>query len=315
MDHKVGYAMTAFIQNGAASMLAEKVLPRIQTVSDMSLIQQLEDARLDTPQKLTLNVPDLLDLLDLTRFRGEDDPLTMILNSFVGKPAEVIRALIDAKNPAEVGDALKVLFSGDPLEEFRSLVTTIRPFLQRQVSIALSFATTLENLRDPALWVAIPQAHIAYFFGEQGFVTVDGIPILPPMHFGGATLVDPRNVKVELDSLKGLLSEKTAERYIRDLIRITVEAAADGQYRLRSRHASLLGSGNEKQQAKAARWFKGVGSMAESLVTSAVEEAILGVAQFQTNALIAASAGTYAGTAARKAAQHVFLSEIGISDL
>src|SRR5882724_1194271 len=236
----------------------------------------------------------------------------MILDSFVGKPAEVIRALIEARNPAEVGDAVKVLFSGDPLEEFRSLATTIRPFLQRQVSIALSFATTLKNLGDPALWAAIPQAHITYFFGEQGFVAVNGIPILPPMHFGGATLADPGNMREQLDSLKGLLSEKTAERYIRDLIRITVEAAVDGQYQLRSRYASLLGSGDEQQQTKAARWFKGVGSLAESLVTSAVEEAILDVAQFQTNALIAASAGTYAGTAARKAAQHVVLRELDI---
>jgi hypothetical protein len=45
-------------------------------------------------------------------------------------------------------------------------------------------------------------------------------------------------------------------------------------------------------------------------VTSAVEEACLGVSTFQTNALIAASAGTFAGTAARKATQHVFLAEL-----
>jgi hypothetical protein len=46
------------------------------------------------------------------------------------------------------------------------------------------------------------------------------------------------------------------------------------------------------------------------MVTSAVEEATLGVAQFQTNPLLAASAGTFAGSVARKAAQHVFLKEI-----
>ena len=42
----------------------------------------------------------------------------------------------------------------------------------------------------------------------------------------------------------------------------------------------------------------------------AVEEAVLGVSQFQTNPLLAAAASTFAGTAARKAAQHVFLSEL-----
>ena len=41
-----------------------------------------------------------------------------------------------------------------------------------------------------------------------------------------------------------------------------------------------------------------------------LEEATLGVTQFQTNPLLAASAGTFAGSVARKAAQHVFLKEI-----
>ena len=67
-----------------------------------------------------------------------------------------------------------------------------------------------------------------------------------------------------------------------------------------------------RDQDKATRWFKGAASMAESLVTSAVEEALLGVAQFQTNPMLAASAATYAGTAARKATQHAFLSHIPI---
>jgi len=39
---------------------------------------------------------------------------------------------------------------------------------------------------------------------------------------------------------------------------------------------------------------------------------LLGVAQFQTNPMLAASAATYAGTAARKATQHTFLSHIPI---
>ncbi|MBI3301991.1 MAG: hypothetical protein HYZ72_07940 [Deltaproteobacteria bacterium] len=66
----------------------------------------------------------------------------------------------------------------------------------------------------------------------------------------------------------------------------------------------------EEKKNKFADWFKGFSSVAESTVTGAVEEASLGVAAFQSNALIAASVGTFAGTAARKAAQHVFLSEL-----
>jgi hypothetical protein len=74
----------------------------------------------------------------------------------------------------------------------------------------------------------------------------------------------------------------------------------------------MLALVGEDNQTKARRWFKGAASLSESLVTSAVEEASLGVAQFQTNAVIAAAAATFAGTVARKATQHVFLSEVGV---
>jgi hypothetical protein len=66
------------------------------------------------------------------------------------------------------------------------------------------------------------------------------------------------------------------------------------------------------QQEIAKRWFKGFATMAESGVTAAVEETLLGIGTFQGNRLIAASAGVYAGTAARKATQHVFLAELGV---
>jgi anti-sigma regulatory factor (Ser/Thr protein kinase) len=65
-------------------------------------------------------------------------------------------------------------------------------------------------------------------------------------------------------------------------------------------------------EAKARRWFKGAASLSESLVTSAVEEVALGVSEFQTNAVLAAAAATFAGTVARKATQHVFLAEVGV---
>ena len=52
--------------------------------------------------------------------------------------------------------------------------------------------------------------------------------------------------------------------------------------------------------------------MAESGVMTAVEETLLGIGQFTTNPMIAAAAGTYAGAVARKATQHVFLSEMSV---
>jgi hypothetical protein len=312
MDSRLAYGITAIIEDRAASVAAQDALPRIKVMNGGSLFDQLTDNRLDTPQQLRFDLSALLDLLDLTTLLEEQDPLRTIFEIFIDRPGDVIRTLIEAKHPTDVRAAVERLFARDPMAELRGLATTIGPFLQRQVSIALSFVTTLKNLGDPSLWKGIPEAYLTYFFGEYGFVTVDGIPILPPMHYGDVILPDPTNVKVELDKLKGLLSEKTAERYVRDLIRVTVEAAEDARYRLRPRYMTLLSRVDVGQKPKAMRWFKGIGSLAESLVMSAVEETTLWVAQFQTNALIAASAGTYAGTAARKAAQHVFLSELGV---
>src|SRR5262249_22820935 len=137
-----------------------------------------------------------------------------------------------------------------------------------------------------------------YFFADEGYRTVDGILLAPPAHLSLATLKD-------------VVSDRTAERYVRDLIHLIVEAAADVRFDLRARYPQLLNTlPAGAPQATASKWFRGFASMAEAWVTSTVEEACLGVAQFQTNALIAAAAGTYAGTAARKAAQHVFLKEL-----
>lgn len=54
-------------------------------------------------------------------------------------------------------------------------------------------------------------------------------------------------------------------------------------------------------------WFRGFSSMAESAVMRAVEVGTQGVSEFQTNPLIAAAAGAFAGTVARKLAQDSFL--------
>jgi len=48
--------------------------------------------------------------------------------------------------------------------------------------------------------------------------------------------------------------------------------------------------------------------MAESVTMRAVEVGTQGVSEFQTNPLIAAAAGTFAGTVARKLAQDSFLA-------
>jgi hypothetical protein len=113
-------------------------------------------------------------------------------------------------------------------------------------------------------------------------------------------------------SLKGYLTQKTGVGYLRDLIDLTVDAAGDVQYDLRKRYSSIAAGKRltVAQKEVATRWFKGFGAMAEGAVTSSVEEVVSGLASLQLNPLIAAAAGTYAGTVARKATQHVFLLEL-----
>jgi hypothetical protein len=310
MDTRLAYSVIALIEDRAA-MFAQQAPPLIEIIDGSSLLDQLTDGRITTPERLRFDMPGLFELLDLTGFLEQPNPVTAIVDLFVDRPGEVIRQLIEARHPADRRAALESLLAWDVAGELRGVMNAVAPFIARQGSIALSFVTTVKNLGDSRLWRGIPEAYLRYFFGEQGFTTVDGIPLLPPMHFGDLIPVNPVTFAVEFDKVKGFLSEKTADRYIRDLIRTTVEAAEDARYGLRPRFGQLVTSLDTATQAKAIRWFKGIASLAEALVTSAVEEAVLGIANAQTNALIAASAGTYAGTAARKAAQHVFLRELG----
>ena len=220
------------------------------------------------------------------------------------------------------------LLAGDPLAVVRrefddlrasggaaALPDAIRGIVGRQVGIGISFVTTLKNLASPGLPERVLEGWKKYFFAEGGYQTVDGIQIVAPGHAGQldglkAPDLTSAGLQQSLKGLRGLLSERSAEQYVRDLIRIVVEVGGDQRYRLPGRRDDLLKKVNDA--AKAERWFKGAASMAESLVTSVVEEVSLGVAQFQTNPVLAAAAATYAGTAARKASQHVFLSEANV---
>ena len=227
------------------------------------------------------------------------DPLDVIRNLFAG-PRQAIVNLVNADTPEEALAAGKSLFV-QPLED---LWKTMGPLLASQLSILVSFATTAATLPSKA-GPAIEDALLRYFFVPEGYETVEGTRIVAPIHLADVDLQ-------QVGQLKALFSERNAERYVRDLVRLMVEASSDARYwDLKRRYAAVLELlDNDDQRTKCANWFKGFSSMAEAVVTASVEEACLGVSSFQTNALIAASAGTFAGTAARKATQHVFLSEL-----
>lgn len=299
----IPYGLLALVQERVAGVLERPgngLLPELALRG--KLLSQLRDGTIRTPRGLDLRLGKLLDAADLGDLLGPQDD-DRLLARLAGRVGGIAKELLDGRGIGPIADSMKTIFrisDGDSID--------LGGILRRQASIAVSFVTTLKNLADPRTVTDIREGWTQYFFGEDGFVTIDDIPIVPPDQLGG---LKDRLLESGPGMLKSALSERKADRYVRDLIRVLLEVVGDIRYDdLRGRYRALLDRlGETDAQTKAVRWFRGVGSQAEAIVTSAVEEAALGVAQFQTNPLIAAAAATYAGTAARKAAQHVFLFE------
>ncbi|HEV8711530.1 MAG TPA: hypothetical protein VGX03_01725 [Candidatus Binatia bacterium] len=293
-------ALTALIYGRVGRLFADGVgsqLAKIQSPPGaQSLLQQLRGDN-QLPQVDLDFFSGLLDLHDLVSERDLSDKL----RDFFAEQINIVNRLVEATGPAEILAVSREVC----VDQLHDLRDTIVPLIGRQFSIALSFITTLRNLPTPEAKNAIQDAVLRYFFTKEGYETVDKIHIVAPVHLTDLDLK-------QLGQAKALFSERTAERYVRDTIRLIVEAAGDVRYLdLKKRYDAMRDHmPDDEKKNKFADWFRGFSSVAESTVTGAVEEACLGVAAFQTNPLIAASASTFAGTAARKAAQHVFLSEL-----
>src|SRR5262249_14901438 len=100
-------------------------------------------------------------------------------------------------------------------------------------------------------------------------------------------------------------------QYIRDTIRVTVEASGDALFNLKTRYQPMINRTDDLGKLERT-WFKGFAALAESMTTSAIEEAAQGIASFSTNPLLAASLATFAGSPTRKCTQSAFLLEVGI---
>jgi hypothetical protein len=307
MPSKLAYGLLTLIQERAKGILLDRDLRIVTVQAGGPLLALLNDDSAALPAGLGLDLSKVIDRVvapDVLGTTGEKALLGRVRASL----SEAGRGLLEGQGLKGLAERLHALLAGVSAERVVGLVG-------RQAAIGMSFVTTLHNLTDLELASRIPEGWARYFFADEGFETVDGIAILSPGHGAIAAAVAQSSPGAEgWKQLKGLVSERRAEQYVRDLIRITVEVAGDARYDdVRARHGRMLDQMHTAAaKAKAARWFRGFGSLAESMVTSAVEEAALGVAQFQTNPVLAAAAATYAGTVARKATQHVFLSEVGV---
>ncbi len=302
-QNRDSYAVVAMIQEAIAGGFAGRMpLAAIKAADGTSLKHNLDSGQ-PLPRNLTIDFSPLLDLIHLPRLGDAGFGLSSALNA-IADPAGALRRIFMANDPAgatpdpaAIFARLMEFFTIDPGRA--DLAKTLGSFLEGQFGIALSLATTLRNLADPALPRAIGDACLEYFFAAGGYTTIDAIHLRPPVASGA-------------DPAGGLLSQRNADRYVRDLIAVIVEAAGNIQYGLRDRLARALALFAPARHDAVMRWFGGFGAMAEAGVMSAVEETLRGIGQFQGNAIVTAAAGAYAGTAARKATQHVFLSELGV---
>lgn len=217
-------------------------------------------------------------------------------------------------------------------------VARVKQILGSDISTLIPLATLANSMRGLQNVADVPhgieQGLLAYFFSGDGYKTVDSESVVAPVHLSdlesiAAGLVsvgpgpDVRLNRAPLKQIKGLVTTATAEQYLRDTIRVIVESAYDvlrgfgdaakgtGRYgtvvsKLKARKPRP--ADQEAVVAKFVTWFRGFSSMAESGAMRAVEVGTQGVSEFQTNPLVAAAAGAFAGAVARKIAQDAFLS-------
>jgi hypothetical protein len=271
-----------------------------------------------------LKPPDVLELLNTVRgaIKGR-------LRFFVDRQEDVIARLIAARDPAALQQVADDLFQGvvedvrKSSESARESVNRVRALLGNEAGGILPFATIVGARRRALENIAgVPEsvegALLDYFFKSAGYQTIDGESVVAPVHLSdirGAVAGAGVDTDLARRQLRGLFSKATAERYLRDATRIVVESAFDAASGTNARYDAVT-SGLCKERTKEEQdrivkkfvaWLRGFSSMAESAAMRAVEVGTQGVSEFQTNPLIAAAAGSFAGTAARKLAQDCFL--------
>ena len=252
-----------------------------------------------------------------------------------------IASLITARNPVSLRKAGSDLFDGirsavtasggravfslDGVNRLQQLIGSDMGTVLPLATIAGAIQGGREGLKNAeGIPKSIEEGVLDYFFKHDGYRTIDGVNVVAPAHLSDlgsalSTVASDVSAGKALSvppQLGGLLSKPTAEHYLRDITRVIVESAYDTGRGLRGRYAEVTKELSGRPDAvkgpatvaKFVSWFRGFASMAESAAMRAVEVGTQGVSEFQTNPLIAAAAGSFAGTVARKLAQDSFLA-------
>lgn len=314
-DIAQAYQTAATIQSKIASYFTDSSSPNAPSLtmaSGTSLQAQLRNNAQVNPSGVGVIFTGLPDILDFAGVLGQNK-LLGIPGDIIGRAAGFFTSLMGStNNPQELLKNVRQAIDGISRSVPFNGLMVLPQFLKGQLSIAISVISVFGRLPKPTIPQKVEDAYVLYLFDEKGFQTIDGDSIAPPTNLSDFTGAMSSDFK----TLKDAFSEKNAVRYVRDLVRLPVEAACDETYSLPTLLDSVVASNfpvaadQAAGRAKIIRWMKGFSSMAESGVTGAVEEACSGIGSFQTNQLIAAAAGTFAGTWARKVTQKLFLNEI-----
>jgi hypothetical protein len=221
-------------------------------------------------------------------------PLLTFVGTTAALPFKLIRDVITGTNPvqefADFPKELEAVFSSIAVP-----LVHLPFFLANQLEVALTVLPTLQMINKARGALENIEKALGDYFFSDGYTTVDGEKIALPTQ-----------------------SQKSGVEFVRNAVRIPIEAGLDIEYDLVNRTqttvpAMVFGTASapsDAQKKKLITWMKGFADQAEATTTSAVEGLVLGAGSAKTNSLIAAAAGTAAGIMARKATQHVFLAEI-----
>jgi hypothetical protein len=305
--------------------------------SDSSLLKQLKSDQ-DTPDITFELMIDFAEEAVSSLVQQATSPLKSILDllhdlfkvelAFFNDLEDQLTGIVKSTNASDKKDAVKGVLS-----RCNCYSREVQHLIGNEIGAVMSLATLMKALTgratvDPRMRLtdvpgSVEQALKDYFFKKEGYTTVEGSSIVSPVHMSDLVDIpgdipdDVNKVKTyfsnELKQLRSYFSKSTAETYVRDIIHVIIESAYDTACNISGDKGYYqtvlqdLGGANSDVGKKFVRWFKGFSSMAESAAMRAVEIAAHGISVFQTNVIIAAGAGAFAGAIARKLAQSAFL--------
>jgi hypothetical protein len=167
------------------------------------LLDLINDSKTPTP-KLPLTISAIRSLVTSL---GPDDLMTLDANLLnlirSGSPVDALEAIVDIPR------------------ELQGLAAQVEILLVHQLVIGASLFSIIAAL-DPKnkynLFNSAYDAHGQYFFSDRGYTTVAGQDISPP--------------DLSMGSQPITISQKTGERYVRDLTRVGFEAVANDTWNL-----------------------------------------------------------------------------------